>query len=473
MNYSKIISLIGFIKPKNKKQNIMSYSTINMTKLEINNTLANYFNFTNFLKIHYTLQTKICIMNFILVIIKNITKPKKFGLLSNKKQKINKLSFLLFQFYYPLIAFKNINKKQSFFFPKRDILDQIFVLTLKQFKKFFFKKIIKQIQKLLLSIKQKIKQNSYNNVNFFIKIINLKIINTFKIFCTFLNIFDFFKKITYFMHKQKNFFYKIKSFFNTFFSCNKVKIFYYQIAKLQHIFYKIQNKLEDKQFYKLVIKEFYFTIPFFPKKICFHFYLKKYYEKLDFLKNFLNFFLFFKKKLFYNYNLFKNNLLFMCLRKKIQKKKNIYLFPLTKVIKIFVDFFYFDQQNIIFNKSKLQKVKKKNNVWFKLNTNKILVNLRNSQVVNLQFIFQFIMRYIKIIYNKQYFFNIKSFFLKKIKKIILKLASFIRFFLCKLFWKWGNKQHPQNSSKSLIKKYWIFLQNFSMFYFFEKANLKF
>ena len=412
MNYSKIISLIGFIKPKYKKQEIMSYSTITMTKQEINNTLANYFNFTNFFKIHCTLQTKICIMNFTVLIIKKRTKPKKVCLLTNQKQKTHKLCLLFFQFYHLLIRLNYINKKQSFLFSKRDILDQIFLLTLKQVKNFFLKKIIKKIQKLILYIKQKIKQNSYNNVSFFIKIINFKIINTFTIFCTFLNIFDFLKKIIYFMYKQKNFFYKIKSFFYSFFNCNKVKIFYYHIATLQNIFYKNQNKLRDKHFYTLFIKfinNFYFTIPFCPKKLCFHFDLKKYYQKLYFLKKIFNFFLFFKKK---------------------------------------------------------------SNLWFKLNITKILVNLKNSQVVNLQFIFSIIMRYLKMIYNQQDFFKLKSFFLKKFKKIILKVASFIRFFLSKLLWKWVNKQHPQNSSKYLLKKYWVFLRNFSIFYFFEKTKLK-
>jgi hypothetical protein len=77
-----------------------------------------------------------------------------------------------------------------------------------------------------------------------------------------------------------------------------------------------------------------------------------------------------------------------------------------------------------------------------------------------------------MIYNQQDFFKLKSFFLKKFKKIILKVASFIRFFLSKLLWKWVNKQHPQNSSKYLLKKYWVFLRNFSIFYFFEKTKLK-
>lgn len=472
MNNSKLISLIGFIKPKIKEQNLMLYFTINITKLEINNILANYYNFTNTLntssfQIDYALETKTCVMKLALFLIQKIAGP-----LTSKKQIINNWSFEWFQVCYSFIRHKNKNRGRN---PPK--LDQTFELTLKKLKKLLLNFFFKKTQKLILFLKQKIKQNLYNCFTCFIKTINFKIVNTFKFFGAFFSLFDFLQKIIYFISRQKSFFYKKQHFFDNFFNRITIsKAFFYKQAihaKLQWIFHKTQKILVNSPIYNLVINKLNCKMPFFQEKGCFYFYLRKYHQNFGYIRKLLHAFLFVKNILFCYFNKLKNNQLFMCLRKKLQIYNKKAFFPTTKTKKSLVYFFYFGLAYQRFGKTRLRCAKKnKTKFWCKCNINDILVKLRKQQVTYLKSIFNKTMQSIKNVFDQQGFFIITNTFFTKIKKIVLKLASFVTFFLSKLLWKWAKKVHTQISNKCLLNKYWIFIQKLARFYFFEKGKLK-
>lgn len=454
MPNSKLISLIGFIKPKIKEENLMLFSTINMTKLEINNIVANYYNFTNTLNTRsiqndYVLQTKTCIMKLALLVIKNIAEPKIFCLLIRKKHIINNWSFDWFQLWYSLVGDKNKNKGRSLL-----QLDQIFNLTLKTFKKILFKNFYKKTQKFILFFKQKIKKNFFS---FFIKTLNFKIINTFNVFGAFFNLFDFFQKIIYFMCRQRNFFYQ-----------------QVPLVKLRCIFNKTQKILVDNQMYKLAIRQLYFKMFFFKEKVCFDFCLRRYYQNFGYVRKLLLAFLFVKKILFCNFNLRQNEQLFMCLRKKLQIYNKKAIFPTTKAKKSYIDDFCFGLSNPRFGKTRLRHAEKKNkiNISCKRNINNILIKLRNPQVAYFKNIFNKMMQSIKLVFNQEDFVIITSSFFTKIKKIVLKLASFVTFFLSKILWKSAKKQQTKISKKYLVNKYWIFIHKLARFHFFEKSKFK-
>jgi hypothetical protein len=398
MKNLKLISLIGFIKPKIKNGNFMLFSTINMTKLEINNILADYYNFTNTLKMNSfqtssAFQTKTSIMKLALLIIKNITQLKGFYLLIRKKQIINNCNFAWFQLWYSFIEDKNKKRGQSF-----TKLDLIFDVTLKTLKKRLLKEFFKKTQKFILFLKQKMKQNFVNKFSFLIKTLNFKIINMFKFFGTFFNLFDCFQKIIYIMCRQKKFFFNQQVRF--------VKL-QWVLNKTQKIlvdrFYEVK-KCEHHQFYKSTKNILCFKIDFLKENVYFDFCLQKFYKK--------------------------------------------------------------------FGKTKYHPGEKnKINIWYNRYINNIHFKLRRPLITDLKAIFNKIMRSIKMLFNQQDFFIVISSCFTKIKKIVLKLASFVTFFLYKFLWKSAKKQNPKISNKCLVNNYCIFLQKLAIFYFFKKRNI--
>nr|YP_007890127.1 hypothetical protein L079_pgp082 [Pleodorina starrii]AFY64397.1 hypothetical protein [Pleodorina starrii] len=466
MKNLKLISLIGYIKPKIKEKNLMLFSIINITKLKINNSLANYYNFKNLLN-NYSFQnysplkTKTCIMKLALLVIKKITQPQVFYILISNKQILNSWSFAWFQLWYSLIGNKNKTSKHK----------QIFDLTLKMLKKILFKKFFKKTQKFILFLKQKLKQNFSNNFSFFIKTLNFKIVNLFKFFGAFFYLFDFFYKILYFMCRHKNFFYKIQQFFDNFINGILIKNFFYnqQVAfvtaepKLRWFFSETQKIFLDSQFYKLAKSKLCFKMFFFKETIDLDFCLGRYDQNLGYVRKLLHTFLFAQKILFYNFNFIKKKQLFLYLQKILQT---------SKAKKAYVDFFYFGLPNQRFGKPRFHPAeKKKINVCCKRNINNVHVKLRKSQVTHFKNIFNKLMQSIKIIFNQHDCYIITNSCFTKIKKILLKLASFITFCLYKIVWKSAKKQHTKISNKCLVNKYWIFIQKLAVFYFFEKHDV--
>ena len=469
MKNSKLIALIGFIKPKIKKEKFMLENNINMTKLEINNLLANYYNFTNTLnkssfQNSYALQTKTYIMKLVLLIIKKLTEPKVFCLFLSKKQILNNWSFVWFQLWYSFIGDKNKNRRQSFL-----KLDPIFDLTQKTFKKILFKKFFRKIEKFILFLKQKMKQNFFTTFSFFIKTLNFKIINIFKVFGKFFNLFDFFHKIIFFMWRQKKILYKIQHFFDYFFNGITIKNFFLNKhvtpAKLRCVFNKTQKIVVDSQLYKVDRNKLYFKMSFLKQRVGFDFSIQKYYQKFGYRRKFLHTFL------FYNFNWRKKNQLFMYLQKRLKSYNKKVIFTTTKTRKSYIDFFYFDLPKQRSAKTRFNFAKKdKINIWYKRNINNIRVKLSKLQTTFLKYIFNKMMQSIKMILNLQDFVIITRSCFTKIKKIVLKLASFVIFFLSKFLWKFAKKQHPKISNMDLVNKYWIFIQKLAIFYFFEKVN---
>lgn len=458
------MSLIGFIKPKIKEQNIMLYFAINMTTLEINEKLANYFNFKNTLNISsfeigHDLQTKTCFMELALLIKQNRGKTLQI---------LNNWSFVWFQLWHSLITDKNTNRGRS---PAK--IDQRIELIYKKLKKILIIIFFKKTQKLILFLKQKIKEDKYKRFSFFIKTMNFKILNTFHFFGAFFSLFVFLQKIIYFMGSQKSFFYKKQHFFYNFFNHLTIhKVFLKKqaiFAKLQSIFYKMPRNVVNSQFYNLVIKQFNFTTPFFHKKN------KKYYQTFGFLKKFLHTFLFVKNILFCDFNNLNKKQFWLCLRKILQIYDKKEIFPLTtKAKNFFIDFFYFGLRKQRFYKTWLRCAKKKNKtkLWYKHNINGILFKVRKPQVTYLKYIFNKTMQAIKQGFNQHAFFIVTNHFFTKIKKIVFKIASFVTFFLFNILWKRAKKQHTQISNKFLLNKFCIFIQKLARLYFFEKSKLK-
>lgn len=473
MNNTKLLSLIGFIKPQIKKQKLLLYFIINMTKLDINNTLANYYNFTNtlntgFFKFDFALQIKTSVRKLALLVIQKIAWP-----LMGNKQRVNKWSFVLYSF----IRHKNIGHNNKNMGRTPANLERGFELTNKKLVFLSFKKLLKKTQIFFLFLKEKIKQNSLNSFSFFIKTISFKIINIFIFFGVFFCLFVFLQKIIYFMCTQKSLYYKEQLFLHE--NLNRLTtskdFFNKQIIHviLQWILNKTQKIFVKKRFYNLAIKKLYYNKvndkkACFHGKVCFYFCLRKYNPFFGSVRKLLRAFFIVKNALFCVFKILKNEQLFLCLRKIFQFYNKKTYFTFTKTKKYFVSVFYVGLQEQRFGnkRSCCAKKKRKTKLWCKRH----FVKLRKTQITCLKSFFNKTIQAIKNVFNQQYFFIITNTFVTKIKKIVLKLASFVTFFLSKTFWKWAKKQHPQRPNKYLLFKYWIFIEKLARFYFFEKVN---
>jgi hypothetical protein len=79
-------------------------------------------------------------------------------------------------------------------------------------------------------------------------------------------------------------------------------------------------------------------------------------------------------------------------------------------------------------------------------------------------------RMVNILDAKNPYLIVSSFF-TKLRFLFLKLASYLKYVLDKLFWKWAKKHQKQVSYHYILTKYWIFRRKSMQFYVFEKSKI--
>lgn len=534
MHSLKLISFIGFIKPKiNTQSSFVFYNLHSVIKLEINKFLANYYNFTNTLNTDY-FQIKYC-KRFITTQI-NIKPVQNWtvnleNILQNKVNEAltSVLSHILSCFFFRrqkgynafiistslegvyckitvncsiTFVMKLVSLLQKTFYLCAFIEKRIYqhsngssnakiVMMLRNNQKFeksrivvILKIFLVKIHNILLFLKEKIKKF------FYIKTINLKILNIFKFFSFFFSILIFF---LFFFN-----FYKSILFYNTKLIERKIQKQLLQINNMQ-CFFSWQAPI-------LICLFFPTFVPFINKR-CYYCTGSVFSQTCVGRQLFLQTY---NEPLTYNY--------IGQLRLTIDNKIHV---GTTNKLSVGIDNLSRTFINCSKSRNKVCSSQAAINEW---NYSCFCFNLQTPEACSqCQLTSKFIsactginrrpqlsmtthywcvyfsisetnrplkkigelvnrgLNQCQLTVGKLYFFEYLKLMLAqikgklkqqvkanltKIKYIFLKLISYKTSFLHKVLWRWAKKKHPQCSCQYITNKYWIFIHKLARFYFF-------